>query len=43
MANYYLNDNGTTSVRKQGKGKNYILQDDGNVIENRIANNEGWL
>lgn len=39
MANYYLNDNGTTSVRKQGKGKNYILQDDGNVIENRIANN----
>lgn len=39
MAKYYLNDNGTTSVRKQGKGKNYILQDDGNVIENRIANN----
>jgi hypothetical protein len=39
MANYYLNDNGTTSVRKQGKGKNYILQDDGNVIENKVANN----
>lgn len=39
MANYYLDDNGNTSIRKKGKGKNYILQDNGSVIENRIANN----
>lgn len=34
MANYYLNDDGSTSTRKSTKGTNYIMQDDGNTIAN---------
>lgn len=36
MANYYLNDDGTTSLKPQKRGKNYIQQNDGNTIENKI-------
>ena len=40
MANYYLNDDGTTSVKKQSNGKNYVLQDDGSTIENVLVYNK---
>lgn len=39
MANYYLNDDGTTSLKNKRKGKNFIMQDDGTTIENTFSNN----
>lgn len=36
MANYYLNDDGSTSKKSQFKGTNYIMQDDGNTIAERL-------
>lgn len=35
MANYYLNDDGSTSLKNKRKGKNFIMQDDGTTIENK--------
>ena len=37
MANYFLNDDGTTSLKrkKRKNGKNYIQQDDGSTIEEK--------
>lgn len=32
MANYYLNDDGSTSTKIKSKGTNYIMQDDGSTI-----------
>ena len=32
MANYYLNSNGSLTTKKTNKKKNYILQDDGTLI-----------
>ena len=37
MANYFLNDDGTTSLKRKNRknGKNYIQQDDGSTIEEK--------
>lgn len=32
MANYYLNDDGSTSTKVRSKGTNYVMQDDGSTI-----------
>lgn len=34
MANYYLNDDGSLTTKKNKKGKNYILQENGSLILN---------
>lgn len=50
MANYYLNDDGSLTTKKNIKGKNYILQENGSLIlnnndeeSNKIENNNTFF